>query len=69
MAICPATRQPCIDDLCYGSGCMKDPFIGEPMLIECRGCKQLIAKDGSDSEDCECDSICDSLDDEDYEEQ
>lgn len=43
MAICPKDLLPCIDDLCYGSGCMQ--LGGEPM----------VAVDGSDNDDCECD--------------
>lgn len=53
MAICPATMKPCLDDICYGSGCLKMP--GEPMLTHCIGCGELIALDGSDDEACECD--------------
>lgn len=53
MAICPATFQGCIDDLCYGSGCLAMP--GEPMLERCRGCGAYVAADGSDNENCECD--------------
>lgn len=53
MAICPKDLLPCIDDLCYGNGCMA--IGGEPMLTECLGCGQLVAADGSDNDDCECD--------------
>lgn len=52
MAICPDTFQPCVDDLCYGSGCLRLP--GEPMLVPCPGCNVLVAADGSDREDCDC---------------
>ena len=53
MAICLATLKGCCDDICYGSGCLK--LDGEPMLERCRGgCGALVAIDGSDSEDCEC---------------
>jgi len=53
MAICPATLKGCCDDICYGSGCLK--LDGEPMLERCHGgCGALVAIDGSDSEDCEC---------------
>ena len=53
MAICPATLQGCIDDLCYGGGCLK--LNGEPMLKKCPGgCGQLVAIDGSDNSECEC---------------
>jgi hypothetical protein len=55
MAICPATLKPCIDDLCYGGGCMNPLAYGEPMLTECVGCGKLIAADGSDTDGCECD--------------
>lgn len=54
MAICPATGNGCIDDLCYGGGCLMN---GEPMLERCRGgCGAMVAIDGSDNEDCDCDS-------------
>ena len=53
MAICPADFKPCVNDICYGGGCLK---CGESMLDYCRGgCGQLIAIDGSDRENCECD--------------
>lgn len=55
MAICPANLGPCIDDICYGSGCQRMP--GAAMLARCRGCGQLIALDGSNSDACECDPI------------
>lgn len=61
MAICPATYAGCIDDICYGSGCLKYP--GEPMLMNCPGCQALIAVDGSDSEDCDCDPTDDEWED------
>jgi hypothetical protein len=52
MAICPADGHPCIDDLCYGGGCLR--LGGEPMRVPCPGCGQLIAADGSDTDDCDC---------------
>ncbi len=52
MAFCPADHKPCIDDLCYGGGCLA--LGGEPMLDRCHGCGQLVPVDGSDSGDCEC---------------
>jgi hypothetical protein len=55
MAICPATLKPCIDDPCYGSGCLRMP--GAPMLTKCHGCGQLVALDGSNTDACECDPI------------
>lgn len=57
MAYCPATLQPCIDDLCYGSGCLKAG--GHVMLMHCSGCSQLIGVDGTDPDDaCECEPVC-----------
>jgi hypothetical protein len=53
MAICPATLKPCIDDVCYGNGCLKLP--SAPMLTKCNGCGKLVAIDGSNTDDCECD--------------
>jgi hypothetical protein len=55
MAICPATYHACIDDLCYGSGCLKMQG-AEPMLNPCPGgCGALVGIDGSDPDDaCEC---------------
>jgi hypothetical protein len=55
MAICPADLKPCIDDLCYGSGCLR--LSGEPMLVKCGGCGHLVAMDGSDIDDCECEFV------------
>jgi hypothetical protein len=54
MAICPKDLKPCIDDLCYGSGCLR--LDGEPMLERCPGgCGALVPIDGSDPDDaCEC---------------
>lgn len=52
MAICPATLKPCIDDICYGSGCLR--LGGECLLTKC-DCGKLIALDGSCTDDCTCD--------------
>jgi hypothetical protein len=53
MAICPNDLKPCLDDLCYGSGCLRLP--GVPMLTACTGCGALIGTDGSDPlDECEC---------------
>lgn len=57
--LCPKDMQPCIDDLCRGSGCLK--MTGIPMYERCWACGQLVAADGSD--DCECDPDCDEHDD------
>lgn len=68
MAICPATLKPCIDDLCYGNGCLMlwgAPMLVRSMLVRCYGCGQLIALDGSNSDACECDPIEWDEDDED----
>ncbi len=49
--ICPADLKPCIDDLCYGGGCLR--MGGETMLSPCYVCGNLIPSDGS--EPCDCD--------------
>jgi hypothetical protein len=55
MAICPATLLGCIDDLCYGGGCLR--LHGEPMLVRCH-CGALVGIDGSDPYDeCECEPV------------
>lgn len=46
--ICPKTLHPCIDDLCYGGGCLE--LGGAPMLSKCPGCGALI----SDEDDMNC---------------
>jgi hypothetical protein len=61
MAYCPSTGQPCIDDLCYGSGCLK---CGESMCEPCPGCGVLVPISGPRDIDCECDPD-DDIDDED----
>lgn len=53
MAHCPATLRYCIDDLCRWSGCFK--LHGESILTKCNGCGKLVALDGSNNDDCECD--------------
>lgn len=40
MRICPATGQVCIDDLCYGGGCLKGD--GEPLLGVCDECGGIV---------------------------
>lgn len=52
MAICPATSAGCIDDICYGSGCLK--MDGEEMLEKCSGCGGMIGIRGGSREECEC---------------
>lgn len=60
MAYCPADLKPCMDDLCYGGGCLK--LEGETMLTPCSGCKAMIGIDGSDPNDeCECEFCPDDL--------
>lgn len=54
MAFCPATLRPCIDDICYGNGCFRREAYGEKLLVKCDGCGKLIAMDGSNTDDCEC---------------
>lgn len=53
VAICPKDLKPCIDDLCRGTmQCFQ--LDGEPMLIECSGCRHLVAFDGSNTDCCDC---------------
>lgn len=52
MAFCPATLKPCIDDLCYGGGCLR--LGGEEMLTPCSGCGKLVGMHGGSDDDCEC---------------
>jgi hypothetical protein len=67
MAICPADFRGCIDDLCYGGGCLKLADM-TPMLEPCHGCKQLVGIDGSDPFDaCECDER--DRDDDDFDDE
>jgi len=49
---CPKDLKPCIDDLCYGGGCIR--MDGAPMYSRCDGCGALISED--DHEDCTCDN-------------
>lgn len=55
MGVCPADFKPCIDDVCYGSGCLR--LRGSvPVLVPCNGCGQLVGIDGTDPCDaCQCD--------------
>lgn len=62
MAICPKDGEPCIDDLCYGGGCLQCP--GVAPLERCEGCGNLVGIDGTDPwDDCTCgmDDYDDSL--------
>jgi hypothetical protein len=62
MALCPFDFRGCIDDLCYGSGCLK--LAGEPMVEPCPGgCGEFLAIDGSNAEACECGPDYDREDD------
>jgi hypothetical protein len=54
MAYCPADNLPCIDDLCYGNGCLK--LGGEPMLTPCLGCGVLVPVVGRMDNECDCES-------------
>lgn len=47
---CPKDLQTCMDDLCYGGGCL---LTGGAMYHKCDGCGQLISDD--DNEMCACD--------------
>lgn len=52
--ICPKDMKPCIDDLCYGGGCIA--MDGAAMYYRCN-CGQLVSDD--DHFDC----ICEEYDD------
>lgn len=54
--ICPKDLRPCIDDLCYGGGCIE--MDGAPMYYKC-SCGQLVSDDDMDNCLCEPDeSYC-----------
>ena len=59
MSICPKNNQPCMDDMCRGSGCME--MDGYAMLQRCQFCNGTI-----DEELPEC-STCTCEDDDNYE--
>lgn len=63
MGICPKDFKPCIDDVCYGAGCMKSPY-HESVLLPCDGCGGLMeADEGHYCEDCLYeDEDCDDMD-------
>lgn len=50
MSVCPKDMQPCIDDLCYGGGCMQ--MDGAPMYYRC-DCGEYVSDDDYDA--CRCD--------------
>jgi hypothetical protein len=41
--ICPKDYTPCMDDLCYGGGCIE--MGGESMLAQCKGCGLFCAEE------------------------
>lgn len=49
--LCPRDFKPCIDDLCYGGGCIESD--GAAMYTRCPGCHALISDD--DTYGCTCD--------------
>ena len=46
---CPRDLRPCIDDLCYGGGCIE--LDGAPLYTRC-ACGALVSED--DHEACSC---------------
>lgn len=50
--LCPKDRKPCVDDLCYGSGCMR--MSGKPMLEVCGVCGKSIDEESPIDNDCIC---------------
>ncbi len=57
--ICPKDFQPCVDDMCYGGGCMR--MNGEPMLTRCDSCGCIC----DDNLNGVCD-LCELDDEQDY---
>lgn len=51
--LCPKDLKPCMDDLCYGGGCICSGYEGMGMYYKCDGCGALISDD--DMDECECD--------------
>ena len=51
--LCPKDMKPCIDDICYGGGCIA--MDGAPMYYKCH-CGQYVSDD--DHADCCCDDDC-----------
>ncbi len=54
MSICPHDKEPCCDDLCYGSGCLR--MNGYPMLHRCVICGGLEDEENPDCGSCSCDA-------------
>lgn len=52
--VCPKDYKPCCDDLCHGSGCLRDN--GYPMLQECDVCHGIIDEGQPDCGTCACGS-------------
>lgn len=65
MGLCPKDFKPCIDDVCYGAGCMR--MGGYPMYTQCNGCGQPVAMDGSDDDFCTCEPDDDYYEDDPFE--
>ena len=53
MSICPRTMEPCIDDMCYGGGCME--MEGYEMLEVCQFCGGTIDHEIAECSTCTCD--------------
>lgn len=58
--LCPKDFNPCMDDLCYGGGCIADGCVGLSMYRKCDGCGALISDD--DIDECTCDDADDFYD-------
>lgn len=50
---CPNSGEPCLDDVCRGSGCLE--LDGYPMLERCPNCGGDIDKEIPDCSTCTCD--------------
>lgn len=59
--ICPKDNKPCIDDICYGCGCVQ--MDGYPMLKICDICHGTIDSEILDLGTCTCDEDDDFYDD------
>lgn len=53
MSLCPKDGQPCMDDLCYGGGCLE--MDGYPMLEVCPVCNGIVDLEMPECGTCTCD--------------
>jgi hypothetical protein len=56
MSVCPVDRAACADTWCMQYGCKEAS--GEPLLVRCRGCRELFNEDAAVSGKCpECSEL------------